>query len=98
MIEQRTALMLDPKDIARAELARWRRRLGPLTSEQEEKIESVLMSIAIRTSQLATNVMDSLLSAKVSDVASHKKRESATGAADGASISFHSPQPKEARI
>ena len=63
MIEQSTALTLDPKDIARAELARWRRRLGPLTSEQEEKIESVLMSIAIRTSQLATTVMDSLLSA-----------------------------------
>ena len=64
MIEQRTALTLDPKDLARAELARWRRRLGPLTREQEEKIESVLMSIAIRTSQLATNSMDSLLSAR----------------------------------
>ena len=62
MIERR--LTLDPKDIARAELARWRRRLGPLTREQEEKIEGVLMSIAIRTSKLATNVMDSLLSAK----------------------------------
>ena len=67
MIEQRTALTLDPKDLARAELARWRRRLGPLTREQEEKIESILMSIAIRTSQLATNVMDSLLSARSTD-------------------------------
>jgi len=55
-----------------------------------------LMSIAIRTSQLATNVMDSLLSAKVSDVALYKTRESATGAADGASISSRFPQPKEA--
>ena len=67
MIEQRTALTLDPKDIARAELARWRRQLGSLTREQEEKIESILMSIAIRTSQLATNVMDSLLSARSTD-------------------------------
>ena len=67
MIEQTTALALDPKDIARAELARWRRRLGSLTREQEEKIESILMSIAIRTSQLATNVMDSLLSARSTD-------------------------------
>jgi phosphohistidine phosphatase SixA len=67
VIEQSTALTLDPKDIARAELARWLRRLGPLTSEQEEKIESVLMSIALRTSQLATNVMDSLLRARSTD-------------------------------
>jgi len=75
VIEQRTALTLDPKDIARAELARWRRRLGSLTREQEEKIESILMSIAIRTSQLATSVMHSLLSAKVSNLALHKNRQ-----------------------
>lgn len=34
--------------IARAEVTRYRRRLGPLTPEQESEVESVLISVADR--------------------------------------------------
>jgi glutamyl-tRNA reductase len=32
------------QDVARAELARQRKRLGPLTKEQEDAVESLLLS------------------------------------------------------
>ncbi len=51
----------DPGDIARAELARWRRRLGPLTPEQEVRIETLVTSTATKVSLLAGRVMQSLL-------------------------------------
>ena len=51
----------DPKDIARAELARWRRRLGPLTHEQEVRIENLVISTATKISLLGGQVMQSLL-------------------------------------
>lgn len=51
----------DPSDIARAELARWRRRLGPLTPEQEVRIENLVTSTAAKASLLAGQVMQSLL-------------------------------------
>jgi glutamyl-tRNA reductase len=38
------ALRQNMQDVARAELARQRKRLGPLTKDQEEAIESLLMS------------------------------------------------------
>src|ERR1051325_4680278 len=38
------AMRQNMQDVARAELARQRKRLGPLTKEQEEAIESLLMS------------------------------------------------------
>jgi len=50
-----------PKEIARAELARWRRRLGPLTHEQEVRIETLVISTAIKISALTGEVMQSLL-------------------------------------
>lgn len=47
----------DPGDIARAELARWRRRLGPLTHEQEVRIEDLVISTATKISLLGGQVM-----------------------------------------
>ena len=51
----------DPKDIARIELARWRRRLGSLTHEQEVRIENLVISTATKISMLGGEVMQSLL-------------------------------------
>ena len=51
----------DPGDIARAELARWRRRLGPLTHEQEIRIENLVISTATKISLLGGQLMQSLL-------------------------------------
>ena len=51
----------DPSDIARAELARWRRRLGPLTHEQEVRIENLVIATATKISLLGGQVMQSLL-------------------------------------
>lgn len=51
----------DPEDIARAELARWRRRLGPLTHEQEARIEHLVISTATKVSFMGGQVMQSLL-------------------------------------
>jgi hypothetical protein len=51
----------DPQDIARAELARWRRRLGPLTHEQEVRIEKLVLSTATKISLMGGQVMQSLL-------------------------------------
>jgi len=50
----------DPKDIARAELVRFRKRLGSLTPDQEERIERLLISAATKTSLLSNRVMQSL--------------------------------------
>ena len=54
--------LCDPTDIARAELLRWRRRLGPLTHEQEVRIEKLVMLTATKVSLLSGRVMQSLLS------------------------------------
>ena len=51
----------DPQDIARAELARWRRRLGTLTPEQELRIETLVTATATKASLLGGQVMQSLL-------------------------------------
>lgn len=51
----------DPQEIARAELARWRRRLGSLTHEQEVRIEGLVTSTATKASLLGGQVMQSLL-------------------------------------
>ena len=51
----------EPSDIARAELARWRRRLGPLTHEQEVRIENLVLSTATKISLLGGQAMQSLL-------------------------------------
>ena len=51
----------DPGDIARAELARWRRRLGHLTHEQEVRIENLVISTATKISSLGGQLLQSLL-------------------------------------
>jgi hypothetical protein len=50
------AALRDARDIARAELALRRRRLGTLTREQEVGIENLLMSMVTRISELAERV------------------------------------------
>ena len=45
-------LVSDPKQIARAEMARRRRRLGALTPDQETAIENLLLSTVTRISEL----------------------------------------------
>ena len=45
------------QDVARAELARYRKRLGPLTTEQEAAIESMLMSTVNKISHPILNQM-----------------------------------------
>jgi hypothetical protein len=70
MSEQTKALVLDPKDIARAELARWRHRLGPLTHEQQQGIENLVMSTAIKISLLGGSFMDSLVAGSVTQFSS----------------------------
>jgi len=51
----------EARDIARTELARWRRRLGPLTHEQEVRVENLVISTATKISLLGGQVMQSLL-------------------------------------
>jgi hypothetical protein len=70
MSEQTKAPVLDPKDIARAELARWRHRLGPLTHEQLQGIENLVMSTAIKISLLGGSFMDSLVAGSVTQFSS----------------------------
>jgi hypothetical protein len=51
----------DPREVAQTELARWRRRLGPLTHEQEVEIEDLVISTATKISLLGGRVLQSLL-------------------------------------
>jgi len=51
----------DAKDVARAELARWRHRLGRLTPDQEVRVEKFLISTATKVSLMSARVMQSLL-------------------------------------
>ena len=51
------ALRQNMQDIARAELARQRKRLGPLTKDQETAIESLLLSTVNKISHPILNQM-----------------------------------------
>src|SRR5262249_1322400 len=51
------ALRQNFQDVARAEMAKQRKRLGPLTKEQETAIESLLMSTVNKTSHPILNQM-----------------------------------------
>ena len=46
------AVLRKPEDVARAELARRRRKLGNLTPDQEMKIEALLISTVNKISKL----------------------------------------------
>lgn len=50
------AALLEAKEIARAEMARRRRRLGELTPEQETLIEELLIRTVSRISELVERV------------------------------------------
>jgi glutamyl-tRNA reductase len=57
------------QDVARAELARQRKRLGPLTKDQETAIESLLMSIVNKISHPVMNQMRRFYETGESDAA-----------------------------
>jgi hypothetical protein len=57
---RRQTALSEAKVIARAELARQRKRLGTLTREQEVEVEKVLMSTVTKVSELTGRIMDSL--------------------------------------
>ena len=63
------------QDVARAELARQRKRLGPLTKDQETAIESLLMSIVNKISHPVMNQMRRLYEANESDDAQHTPQD-----------------------
>jgi hypothetical protein len=56
MAEESRHRSLDGFAIARAEMARRRKRLGTLTSDQEVAIEELLLSIARRISELVEGI------------------------------------------
>jgi glutamyl-tRNA reductase len=57
------------QDIARAELARQRKHLGPLTKDQEAAVESLLMSTVNKISHPILNQLRRFYSASDSDTA-----------------------------
>ena len=67
------ALRQNMHDVARAELARQRKRLGPLTKDQEEAIESLLMSTVNKISHPLISQMRSLYESGESDAADIQK-------------------------
>ena len=54
------ASLSEAKDIARAEMARHRRRLGSLTCEQEAEVEHLLMVTVAKVSEVARRVLDAI--------------------------------------
>ena len=54
------AAVCEAKAIARAELARQRRRLGELTREQEMGVEDLIMSTVTKVLEVAGTALDSL--------------------------------------
>lgn len=57
---ERDAALCEAKAIARAELARRRRRLGELTREQEMSVEKLIMSTVTKVLEVAGTALDSL--------------------------------------
>lgn len=58
--EQIAIQFSDPHEIARAQLVRFRRRLGTLTRDQELQIENLLISTVTRISLMTGRLMESL--------------------------------------
>ena len=63
----RAAALCEAKAIARAELARRRRRLGALTHEQEMGVEKLIMSTVAKVLEVAGTALDSLPVAHATD-------------------------------
>jgi hypothetical protein len=57
---ERNAALCEAKEIARAELARRRQRLGELTREQEMGVEKLIMSTVTKVLEVAGTALDSL--------------------------------------
>src|SRR5882724_6827398 len=58
--EETKAAVSDANDIARAQLVRFRRRLGRLTRDQELQIENLLISTVTKISLVTGRVMEAL--------------------------------------
>ena len=58
VIEQ-IPVLSDPADIARAQLVRFRRRLGTLTLDQELQIEDLLISTVTKISSITGRLLES---------------------------------------
>lgn len=58
--EQIAAPFSDPHEIARAQLVRFRRRLGTLTLDQELQIEDLLISTVTKISSITDRLLESL--------------------------------------
>jgi glutamyl-tRNA reductase len=67
------ALRQNMQDVARAELARQRKRLGPLTKEQEAAIEALLVSTINKISHPILSQMRRLYEAGETDIAADPK-------------------------
>jgi glutamyl-tRNA reductase len=67
------ALRQNMQDVARAELARQRKRLGPLTKEQETAIEALLVSTINKISHPILSQMRRLYEAGETDIAPDPK-------------------------
>jgi hypothetical protein len=58
--ETTEAAPIDAKEIARAQLLRFRRRLGSLTPDQELQIEELVISTVMKISLVTERVMEAL--------------------------------------
>ena len=58
--EETKAALVDANDIARAQLIRFRRRLGTLTRDQELQIEDLLISTVTKISLVTVRAMEAL--------------------------------------
>ena len=58
--EETKAAPVDANDIARAQLIRFRRRLGTLTQDQELQIEDLLISTVTKISLVTVRAMEAL--------------------------------------
>jgi hypothetical protein len=54
------AAPIDAREIARAQLLRFRRRLGSLTRDQELQIEELVISTVMKISSVTESVMEAL--------------------------------------
>ena len=57
---RKMATLSEAKDIARAEMARQRRRLGTLTREQEIEVEHLLRLTVTKVAQLTGRVLEAI--------------------------------------
>jgi hypothetical protein len=59
-VREQIPALSDPHDIARAQLVRFRRRLGTLTLDQELQIQDLLVSTVTEISSITSRLLESL--------------------------------------